>query len=270
MKDHRAARVLALTTAIVAVTAVLPAFAARQPAKRPPAAPPPVTISGRITSDSPAAFRASLGSGTRTVIVDSNGGDSLAAMEIGREIRNRNLNLVVHRACMAACAHFIFLAARERKVEPNSLVVFQSTATALARLVEHASSRDRSSAQKPLLPRKAAEEQFINELGIGAAILSEPQLRLQTSCYRLVRDRKGKATDIEYGRQYVGWTPTRDYLAQLGVRVNGTWPQTQDEFERISARVFAKGATPPLAFGGAAPMADADINAGYRAIKTCK
>jgi hypothetical protein len=211
-----------------------------------------------------AEFVRLLDKGTKTVVVNSGGGDSIAAMEIGREIRKRNLQVVVQRACLAACAHFIFLAARERRVEPLSLVIFQTTASSMAKLVATAPARERRAAEAALLPRKDAEDRFMRELGIPHAILIEPQLQLHPGCYRFAQDRTG---DLELSRAFSGWVPTREHLAQRSIRVSGYWPATQEEFARAYANVFRNG-KPQIQFGGG-PLSAAEIEARYKAIRVC-
>jgi hypothetical protein len=248
--------------AVAAVFAAAPASAASSPGdtKRGTT----VTIAGTITPDTRAQFMRLLDKRTKTVVVNSGGGDSMAAMEIGREIRKRNLQVTVQRACLAACAHFIFLAARERRVEPLSLVIFQATASSLAKLIATAPARERRAAEAALLTRKTAEEQFMRELGIPQAILTEPQLQLQTGCYRFVGDRSG---DIEMSRAFVGWVPTKAYLAQRSIRVSGYWPATPDDFLRAHANVFRNGKA-QIQFGGA-PLSAGEIETRYKAIKLC-
>ena len=226
-----------------------------------------ITIGGTITPEVRGEFLRLLDRRSKTVVVNSGGGDSVAAMDIGREIRKRNLQVIVRRACLAACAHFIFLAARERSVEPLSLVIFQTTATSLAKLVASAPARDRRAAEAALLPRKEAEERYMRELGIPAAILTEPQLQLQTGCYRFARGSGGAAGDVEFSRAFVGWVPTRAYLAQRSIRVSGYWPATPEDFLRAHANVFRNGKA-QIQFGGA-PLSAGEIEARYNAIKLC-
>lgn len=58
----------------------------------------------------------------KELVVDSVGGDVVSAIEIARIVRERNLTLVVDGRCFSACANFIFVAAKHKRVLPGSLV----------------------------------------------------------------------------------------------------------------------------------------------------
>jgi hypothetical protein len=115
-----------------------------------------------------------------------------------------------------------------------------------------------------------AEKQLLTDAHVNAALLLEPQLQLQTECYSLTsRDRAGKSY-INYNASFIGWVPSRAYLARAGVPVRGFWPDTVGQFEATLQNAFPGGARGKIAYAGVnAPSAIATLLARLKAIKEC-
>jgi len=78
-----------------------------------------------IDRDSAARVEALMtGRGPSAMVITSDGGEVMAALQLARSIRSRGLLLVVKGHCISSCANFLFPAARSKAVAPNSLVVF--------------------------------------------------------------------------------------------------------------------------------------------------
>jgi ATP-dependent protease ClpP protease subunit len=63
----------------------------------------------------------------KEIVIDSIGGNTESAIEIATMIRDRNLTLVVDGRCFSACANFIFVAAKHKRVLQGSLVGIHET-----------------------------------------------------------------------------------------------------------------------------------------------
>lgn len=80
----------------------------------------------------------------RTLRIDSNGGDIMAAMKFGEAIYDLTMNVVVTNKCASSCANYIFSAARHRTIEAGAYVMWHGDArqksflAELARLEEKA------------------------------------------------------------------------------------------------------------------------------------
>lgn len=68
----------------------------------------------------------------KELVIDSVGGDVESAIEIARLVRDKNLALVVDGRCFSACANFIFVAAKHKRVLPGSLVGIHHATTRFA------------------------------------------------------------------------------------------------------------------------------------------
>ncbi|MEA1651771.1 hypothetical protein UAJ10_22495 [Nitrospirillum sp. BR 11164] len=64
---------------------------------------------------------------TRTLVLESGGGDVAVALEMARLIHGRQLDVVVEGRCASACALLPFLAGRRKTVAPGGVVEFHST-----------------------------------------------------------------------------------------------------------------------------------------------
>ena len=84
-----------------------------------------VAIVGLISSESVQQFLQLL-SGPKeikTVHLRSGGGDVVATMEIGREIRRRGIDIVVDGYCYSSCANYLFIAGRKKSVVGGGMLL---------------------------------------------------------------------------------------------------------------------------------------------------
>ncbi len=59
--------------------------------------------------------------------IDSSGGDAMAAIEAGKAIRARRLDVVVEGRCNSACANYIFVPAANRTILPGGAVFWHNS-----------------------------------------------------------------------------------------------------------------------------------------------
>ena len=62
-----------------------------------------------------------------TLIVTSPGGEQEAALQVGRAIVERGVSVVVNARCYSACALYVYLPAKNRKINTGSYVWFHNT-----------------------------------------------------------------------------------------------------------------------------------------------
>jgi hypothetical protein len=58
------------------------------------------------------------------IIVNSQGGDVFAGMELGTWIREQGLLLVVDKGCASSCANYVFTAARKKALKKHSVLIW--------------------------------------------------------------------------------------------------------------------------------------------------
>ena len=224
-------------------------------------------INGHINAAIAAQMHAALAQGPRTIRITSTGGDQLPALAIARDIRRARAPLIVEGICGGPCANDLFPAAARRTVSPGGLVIFSGTATSALALVP----ADKTSLVNGDYAKTAMEEKaLIAETGVSPALLLEPQLQLHPSCVSLTsKDALGKSY-INYRADFIGWVPSRAYLARAGVRVEGFWPANPAQFQTVFQNAFAGGARGAVAsFGPASPGKLASLMTALKSVRAC-
>lgn len=72
-----------------------------------------------------------------TLIIKSPGGEQDAALEVGRAIVERNVSVVVNAECFSACALYVYLPAKNRKINPGGYVWFHNTPDLWRSAIQH-------------------------------------------------------------------------------------------------------------------------------------
>ena len=203
----------------------------------------------------------------RALVVTSGGGDGLSAIRIGREVSRRRIEVVVNRACMSACAQFIFVAARQRYIQGQSLVVFHNTSSSMLRMIGADADPQ---ARAHLTPVAEAEQAFYKDIGLPVSLLYQPQIEIGTSCYRYSRDPSGNVKDVEFKSDYRGWIPDRSYMDNVGLGFQGWWPETKDEAASAFHDIFTINAPVFLRYGGSLMLSEMRMDEAYAAIGVCQ
>lgn len=199
-----------------------------------------IPLAGHISADMASRFHAALKDGKpHTVRISSSGGEDAPALAIAADIARTRSALVVDGICAGPCANYLFMAAARRTVQPGALVIFTASASSRLAMVPQPRRKELSG----IYENSARQEnQLLRDRHGNAALLLEPQLGLGTSCYSLTsRDTAGKAY-INYQSQFVGWTPSRAWLARAGAGVAGFWPDTNAQFQAALQKAIPGGA----------------------------
>ena len=224
-------------------------------------------INGHINAAMAAQMHAALAHGPRVIRITSGGGDQLPALALARDVRRAHASLIVDGLCGGPCANYLFPAAARRTVTSGSLVIFSGTATSAIAMVPI----DKAEMVSGDYAKTAAEERsLLAEADINPALLLEPQLQLRTSCYSLTSKNAMGKSYINYRADFIGWVPSRAYLARAGVAVEGFWPAGPAQFQGAFQKVFAGGARGNIAsFGPASPGKPASLLAALKSVRAC-
>ena len=224
-------------------------------------------ITGHIDARIAKLAQEALERGVRTIRITSGGGDTLPALALARDIRKHHAALTVEGICGGACANYLFLAATKRTVRPG----------AAGDLLRHRQREagDGAAAKAATLNRDYApaarqEIALAAEAHVNQALLLEPMLRLHPSCYALTSHDTAGRSYVNYRSDFVGWTPSRAYLARAGVRVGGFWPANKAQFQAAFRRAFPNGANGKIAeFGPGHPSNLAALKKRLKAVPQC-
>ena len=225
-----------------------------------------IRISGHINAATAAEVHTALAE-PRVVRITSSGGDQMPALAIARDIRRAHATLIVEGLCGGPCANYLFPAAAKRTVLPGALVIFSGTATsALAMVPADKAGMVGADYAKASLEEKA----LFADSHVSPTLLLEPQMQLHPSCYSLTsKDAAGKSY-INYRADFIGWVPSRAYLAHAGIRVEGFWPTSPAQFQTILQNAFPGGARGNIAsFGPASPGSLTSLMTSLKAVRAC-
>jgi hypothetical protein len=84
-------------------------------------------LKGEINRNLYEYYNAKISKNIKKIIVTSLGGDVKYGIYIGKDIYDRNLDVVVRDYCFSSCANYIFLAGRKKTIEKNSIIGFHGT-----------------------------------------------------------------------------------------------------------------------------------------------
>ena len=185
-------------------------------------------LTGSIDSKSLKRLQSSLSPQTKRLIVNSAGGRGPEAIQLGTLVRTHDLEVVVDGVCLSACAHFVFLPARKKRLEPYSVVAFHHTATALSDVLIASGRRDLAAVY---LTVARAEQDLYEEAGVSRRALVDPFLRIMPICYWEYEDRPSNS---EYRavivNQLTFYVPSLPDLYALGTGpISGRWPASSQD-----------------------------------------
>lgn len=88
-----------------------------------------VSYRGSLTEEGLAALR-NIGNDSEVtaVLVESTGGEIVVGMDFGLWVADRNLDVVVDRACLSSCANYVFVAGRSKQILPGAIVAWHGSA----------------------------------------------------------------------------------------------------------------------------------------------
>lgn len=87
-----------------------------------------IKFKGEITFDEYNNYLEIIGDNDEVIIVDSEGGFTGAGVDIGLDMLDRDLTVIVRNECLSSCANYLFLAAR-KKIIDNGYVGFHGSNT---------------------------------------------------------------------------------------------------------------------------------------------
>lgn len=189
------------------------------------------------------------GNNVTTVRITSHRGNAVDALVIGTTILTRGIDVVVHDLCLGACAQYIFVAGRQRRVEPGALVGFVSSVESMANILEVGA--EILDIPVPLNQQfqmaRQVEKELLRRRGVRESMLLDVQAAVQPSC--VVFDRDPARVGWNATATYILWIPTRDYLKSVGVEFQGDWPGSRREMRRLAGRNILDAGLNGIRFG---------------------
>jgi len=88
-----------------------------------------VSYRGSLTEEGLAALRNTVSdSQVSALLIESTGGEIVVGMDFGNWVADRNLDVVVDRACLSSCANYVFVAGQSKQILPGAIVAWHGSA----------------------------------------------------------------------------------------------------------------------------------------------
>lgn len=106
------------------------------------------------------------------LIVNSPGGESAAALEIGRAIVDRGVAVTVNAQCFSACALYVFLPAKVRRINPGAYVWFHNTPALWLRASKMKTDIIEKQDVEEISNKYRSSENLLRSVGVDPAIMT--------------------------------------------------------------------------------------------------
>ena len=207
-----------------------------------------LAVNGRIDRDMADYVANNVTDGTKFIVVNSAGGEIAEALRIADIIVKHEIDVVVDRFCISACAHIIFAAGRKRFVKEDALVVFHGSATGFLESFGGRSDRERVAEIATL---SAAEISLYRRRGINEALLPIMTAMLDPLCLDDFGPAAAPAKRLALSSEGAGWTPSIGLLRSVGFDVEGDWPANLAAFGNRLERLRLSESNLRFVFGEA-------------------
>lgn len=118
-----------------------------------------VVYRGRLTENGLQALRDSgADPEVTTLLIESAGGEIVVGMDFGNWIIDRELDVVIDRACLSSCANYVFTAGRRKEILPGAVVAWHGSAKQPGLLEQLHQVVEQDIASQELPPRRKQRE----------------------------------------------------------------------------------------------------------------
>ena len=93
-----------------------------------------------------------------TLVIESAGGEIVVGMDFGNWVMERELDIVIDRACLSSCANYIFTAGRQKEIRPGAVVAWHGSAKQPGLLEQLHQLVEEDIASRGLPPRQQKRE----------------------------------------------------------------------------------------------------------------
>lgn len=201
---------------------------------------------------------------TRTVVVESSGGEEAAAIEAGEFILSRGLSVRVDRYCLSACALYVLAGAKDVELSAQALVGFHTPALGAAQLLQSAVPGSEPYKRIDAVARRSVD--LYVRAKKSPKILLDAFYAADVDCLLLVKREGVLETARTRGRVDV-WVPARSSLEDKGWVLKGSWPSDEAEAS-ARAKIYLKDAATVAYGANAAIPRKLDITVSDRACPT--
>lgn len=205
--------------------------------------PQTLRLEGPITAQTADDFDALLARSTpiTEIILNSSGGDEIAAIHIGEIIKKNGIKTTVSGRCLSACFQYIFLASNRKLIKENSIVAFHSNSKSANNWIL-SSDID---LEKNIYVKKYFDISSKISNNIDRLITDKNTLNFMDKAFWALRpicianriNKNTFVTGIVFETSAV--VPSRAVLEEMDVMVEGQWPINNDDIIKQHREKFA-------------------------------
>ncbi len=231
--------------------------------------PATIALTGVIAKGHFEEFAKFLGSGVRKLVVNSGGGDVEESLKIAELIHARGLGIVVDGVCASSCANYLFVAAKDKVVLPNSLLSFHGSSSFGIDYLSlearrhvywyFATHTEELSKNKQLTEFADKELAFYRKIGVSPDLIHIPTSIAASTGVWIKTERRRRPTPPQPVGEVKGWSdtisttivdakiswwsPPPDELVRLGVlNIREFWyPESEAALKQLAPRLLGRG-----------------------------
>lgn len=167
----------------------------------------------------------------KALVITSAGGDSSEGIKIGKIVHAHRLNVRVRKYCNSACAQYIFVAGKDKYVDPGSIVSFHVSPIALYLELKYSGYINYI---HPLYKIAALDISYYRDIGVDPNILVSGRKWLYPIC--VYADKNLPINSVRHYSvrwYYAGFILNSEDIQRAGVRnIHGFWPKSQSETDK--------------------------------------
>ncbi|MYM32817.1 hypothetical protein GTP38_00435 [Duganella sp. FT94W] len=81
-------------------------------------------FTGKLTETSASVIRTFIAEKGESIVIDSEGGDVLAGISVGKDLAASDVKVIVRNYCISSCANYIFLGAKRKRLMEGAVLGF--------------------------------------------------------------------------------------------------------------------------------------------------
>lgn len=164
---------------------------------------------------------------TKSLVIDSFGGETIAAIELGRYLSDNEVSLYVNGICLSACSQFIMVAAPKLYLRQNSIVGFHDSQYATNLIVGEENIRS------GMIEEANQEKAFYEDLGVNLSLLTLPMEQLNIDCV-VDLDAYKVSGALAVQMSYDFYMPNENYFREVFPgQLNTDWPDLEAARQKI-------------------------------------
>ncbi len=168
------------------------------------------------------------------ILLDSQGGDGVAAMQIGRLLRASNAHIFVTGQCSSACI-FVLAGGVVRVAPSYSVGIHRGRITlsdANAKVIQELDANESAAAKSALQAFERQAPLYLSDMGISAALFPLMQSHQMKGVYRLSASEMAKTGLVGFDKVYL--------QSRAGLYEKAPYQIDADELERRTMRVASR------------------------------